>query len=328
MGQRVVYARKTIWGLFKILALLFAVTGGAFMLVLFSPNDPVESFLSKGVTTERRAVIERAWGLDRPPIERYIIWVDHASHGDLGESIVYSQPVKTVIGTRMKATLALLGSAWVISGVLGFVLGVFSGVYRGSFLDTCIKRFCLILASAPVFWLGLMAVMLFAVQLKLFPMGLASPAGKVSAEVTIGEYLYHLILPAFTLGLSGISKIALTTRAKMIDIIDSNYMNFARARGETLWETVRNHGLRNVILPSLTLQFNSFNEIFSGSVLAEQVFSYPGLGQAATTAGLNGDANLLLGVTLVSTIFVVCGNLIADSLYGLFDPQMKGGKNG
>ena len=114
----------------------------------------------------------------------------------------------------------------------------------------------------------------------------------------------------------------------MIDIIDSNYMNFARARGETLWETVRNHGLRNVILPSLTVQFNSFNEIFSGSVLAEQVFSYPGLGQAATTAGLNGDANLLLGVTLVSTIFVVCGNLIADSLYGLFDPQMKGGKNG
>lgn len=310
----------------KFFLLLLMVTFIAFLLVLNSPNDPVESYIGRGVTEEERAVIEANWGLDKPPLERYAIWVKNVCKGDFGRSIVYGQPVKTVLSSRVSATFLLLGTAWVLSGIFGFLLGVVAGVFRGSWLDKLIKRFSLLLASAPVFWLGLLFIMLFSVKLKWFPMGLAAPVGVVAEEVTVGDRIYHLVLPAFTLGLTGISKIALHTREKMIDILNSDYMVFAKARGEGLWTSVRRHGVRNILLPAITLQFNSINELFSGSVLAEQVFSYPGLGNAATTAGLNGDANLLLAVTLVSSIIVFGGNLIAELLYGVLDPQIREGR--
>ena len=323
MNKSILYAKRLVLELCRLLSILLAVSAAAFLLVLYSPNDPIESYVSKGVTNEQREVIKESWGLNKPPEERFCIWLGNACQGNLGESMVYSQSVKNVIFSRLQATIVLLGTAWCISGILGFWLGVLAGSRRGSLLDSCIKRFCLVLASAPIFWVWLLAVMLFSVELQWFPMGLAAPAGKLDADVTLGDRLYHLILPAFTLGIAGISKIALHTRAKMIDIMHSEYMLFARARGESKCTAIWHHGIRNVLLPAITLQFNSFNEIFSGSVLAEQVFSYPGLGNAATTAGLNGDANLLLGVTLISTIFVICGNRIADLLYAMFDPQIK-----
>ena len=326
---------KTSWGKIlqrallaaaRFLLLLLAVTAVAFLLVVHSPNDPVESFVGAGVSLEQQAVIEENWGLNEPVWKRYVIWLEHVFHGDFGQSMAYRQPVATVLGSRVSLTLLLLCSAWLFSGVFGFLLGVISGVYRGSFADRLIRRFSLLMASAPVFWLGLLMIMLFAVRLRWFPMGLAAPAGKLAADVTIGDRIYHLILPAVTLGITGVSKMALHTREKMIDILDSEYMVFARARGEKLWTAIRRHGIRNILLPAVTIQFNSINELFSGSVLAEQVFSYPGLGNAAAIAGLNGDANLLLAVTLVSAIIVFFGNLVAEILYGILDPQIREGR--
>lgn len=310
----------------KFLLMMLAVTLTAFLLVLHSPNDPVESYVGRGVTSEERAVIEANWGLDRSPVERYLLWLKNIMHGDFGQSIVYGQPVKTVLASRVQATLMLLVTAWLLSGVLGFALGILAGVKRGTWIDRIIKNFSLLLASAPLFWMGLLFIMLFAVKLRWFPMGLAAPAGKLAQDVTAWDRIYHLILPAFTLGLTGISKIALHTREKMIDILNSEYMVFAKARGEKPRRIIWCHGVRNIILPAVTLQFNAINELFSGSILAEQVFSYPGLGNAATTAGLNGDANLLLAVALISSVIVFSGNLIADLLYGVFDPQIREGK--
>ncbi|MCC8060860.1 MAG: ABC transporter permease [Clostridiales bacterium] len=309
----------------KFIFLLLAVTLIAFILVLNSPNDPVEAYTKRAVTLEERAVIEKTWGLDKPPAERYLLWLQNACHGEFGQSIVYNQPVRTVITSRVKTTLLLLGTAWIFSGILGFVLGIVSGIWRESWLDRVIKSFSLLLASAPLFWLGLLFIVLFSVKLGWFPIGFSAPIGKLAEEVTVGERIYHLILPAFTLSLTGISKITLHTREKMIDILNSDYMIFARARGENRLTAIRRHGIRNIILPAVTLQFNAINELFSGSVLAEQVFSYPGLGNAATHAGLHGDANLLLAVTLFSSILVFGGNFIAELLYSLFDPQIREG---
>lgn len=307
----------------KLILLLLVVSLAAYLLVLNSPNDPVESYVGRGITPEERQIIEANWGLDRSPAERYFLWLKNVLHGEFGQSIVYGQPVKTVLASRVSATLALLLTAWLISGIFGFLLGVLAGMNRGTWADKLIKQISLLFASSPLFWIGLLFIMLFSVKLGWLPMGLSAPAGKLAQDVTLWDRLYHLILPSITLGLTGMSKIVLHTREKMIDILDSDYMLFARARGESRWQAVRRHGIRNILLPAITLQFNSINELFSGSVLAEQVFSYPGLGNAATTAGLHGDANLLLAVTLFSAVLIFVGNLTAEFLYGVLDPQIR-----
>jgi peptide/nickel transport system permease protein len=163
----------------------------------------------------------------------------------------------------------------------------------------------------------------FAVWLGWFPVGLGVPAGVLAHEVTLSDRLYHLLLPALTLGITGVAGVALHTRQKLIEVLQSDYVLFAKARGESNLQLLRRHGLRNIALPAITLQFASFSELFGGSVLAEQVFSYPGLGQAAVQAGLRGDVPLLLGVVIFSALFVFAGNLTAELLYRLIDPRLK-----
>jgi peptide/nickel transport system permease protein len=166
-------------------------------------------------------------------------------------------------------------------------------------------------------------LLVFSVGLGWFPLGFSTPIGVLNSEVTLWQRLHHLILPALTLSLMSFANIALHTRQKLVDVLESEYVLFARARGESAGTILRRHGLRNILLPALTLQFASFAELFGGSVLAETVFSYPGLGSAVAAAGLNSDVPLLLGITLFSTLFVCTGNLIANLLYGVVDPQIK-----
>ena len=247
-------------------------------------------------------------------------------HGDFGTSFIYRAPVLEVIGEKFRLTLLLMMTAWTLSGAIGFVLGVLAGMYRDSRMDKAIQGFSLLCVSVPVFWLGLLFLMLFAVKLQWFPLALASPIGKLHEEVTLAEQIHHLILPALTLSVTGISSITLQTREKMIEVMGTNYMLFAEARGENLWQRVRRHGLRNILLPAITLQFASFNELFGGAILAETVFSYPGLGSTVTLAGLRGDLALLLGIAVFSAIFIFVGNLIANILYGIVDPQLREGR--
>jgi peptide/nickel transport system permease protein len=152
---------------------------------------------------------------------------------------------------------------------------------------------------------------------------LAVPVGTMAHEVTLWDWLIRLILPAFTLSIVGIASIALYTRDMLVNILNSDYFIFARARGENHWSIILRHGIRNVLLPAITLQFMSFSELFGGAVLVEQIFSYPGIGQATVAAGLRSDVPLLLGIVIVSTIFVFCGNTIADLLYKYVDPRMR-----
>ena len=188
------------------------------------------------------------------------------------------------------------------------------------------KGYCFLLASVPTFWLGLVFLIVFSVWLGWFPFGFSVPIGVSAADVTLADALHHLALPALTLSVVGVANIALHTREKTIDVLESDYVRFARTRGLSTWGALRHHGLRNLALPALTLQFASISEIFGGSVLVEQVFSYPGLGQAAVTAGLGGDVALLAGIALFSAAFVFGGNLVANVLYGVVDPRMRKGE--
>ncbi|MDY6087608.1 MAG: ABC transporter permease [Succiniclasticum sp.] len=310
----------------KMMTLVVMVSIVSFILLANSPIDPLDAyFANANASVEQQTAVAEYWGFNKPPTERLLHWASRIIRGDLGTSFVYREPVINVISEKFEASLALMMVAWALSGIFGFVLGVLAGVYRNSWIDKCVRYFSLVCVSTPLFWLGLLFLMIFAVKLQWFPLALGAPIGKLADEVTLAERIHHLILPALTLSITGISSIALQTRQKMIEVSESNYMLFAAARGETLWQRVRGHGLRNILLPAITLQFASFNELFGGAILAETVFSYSGLGGTVTLAGLRGDLSLLLGIAIFSAIFIFVGNLIAEVLYGVIDPAIREG---
>lgn len=306
-----------------------AVSVVTFFLVGMSPIDPVQANVGQAayanMSEAKRAQLASYWGADTPIWERYVAWLGSVLQGDMGTSLRYNAPVTQVLATRSLNTCALMAVAWVLSGVIGFALGIVAGLKRGTWIDRIIKGYCFVLASTPTFWLGLIMLIVFAVWLGWFPLGFSVPIGKSAADVGITDALHHMILPALTLSIIGVANIALHTREKMIDIMESDYIRFAQARGMSRMQTARVHGLRNLVLPALTLQFASVSEIFGGSVLVEQVFSYPGLGQAAVTAGVGGDVALLVGIALVSAALVFAGNLVANILYCIIDPRIKRG---
>ena len=313
----------------RMILLLFAVSVVTFTLVSVSPIDPLQANVGQAalgaLSQEQKEKLESYWGVDEPPVQRYLNWAKDFIKGDMGDSLLYRQPVTAVIGVKLANSMMLMVIAWMISGLLGFLLGILAGVFRGTWIDRLIKGYSLLIASTPVFWLALLLLLVFAVWLKVLPVGLSVPIGVEAAGVTFLDRIQHAILPALTLSITGVSNITLHTREKMIDVMESDYMLFALARGESRKRMVCRHGLRNIILPALTLQFASISEIIGGSVLVEQVFSYPGLGQAAVAAGTGSDVPLLMGITLVTAAIVFSGNFIANILYGVVDPRMRKG---
>lgn len=309
----------------KAVSLIIALSILTFTLAQLSPIDPVRAYVGAEslASPEQMEYISQKWGLNDPPLERYGKWVSSMLKGDMGDSIVYSRPVIDVIYENVKNSFWLMFVSWILSGILGFALGILAATYRDKLLDKAIRTFCYILSSTPTFWIGILLLLIFSVQLKIFPIGLSAPIGKAAATVTVWDRIYHLILPALTLSIIGISSIALHTREKMIEVWNSEYALFARARGESTFSIVKNHGIRNILLPAVTLQFASISELFGGSVLAENVFSYAGLGSVTVAAGTKGDLPLLLGITMFTGAIVFTGNMIANLLYPVIDPRIK-----
>lgn len=320
-------ARFIARNIVKFLLLMIAVSLVTFVLVSVSPIDPVQANVGQAalvnMSEAKRAQLAEYWGVNTPLWERYANWFGDVLRGDLGMSLRYNAPVAEVIASRAANSLALMGVAWVASGVLGFVLGVAAALREGRLLDRFVRGYCFVLAASPTFWVGLLLLIVFSVWLGWFPLGFSVPVGVAAADVTFADALHHMALPAITLSVVGVANVALHTRAKAIDVLNSDYVRFARARGLTRREALIRHGLRNLALPAITLQFSQIAEIFGGSVLVEEVFSYPGLGQAAVTAGLGGDVALLAGIALVSAALVFAGNLAANLIYGLVDPRMR-----
>lgn len=321
--------KKAAGYLLRMLVLLLAVCGVSFFLVSLSPIDPLKSNVGQTalgtMSPEQIARLEAYWGVGVPAGERFMTWLSGMLKGDFGISLLYRRPVLEVIGEKALNSCVLMTAAWLFSGILGMLLGIAAGAKRGKWPDRLITAYCMVISGTPAFWLALVLLLLFAVQFPVFPIGFSVPVGLEAGEVTVWDRLYHAFLPALALGLTGVSNIAMHTRSKMIEILESDYVCYARARGEKGVSLIWRHGLRGLLLPVITLQFGSISEIFGGSVLVEQVFSYPGLGQAAITAGLGSDVPLLLGITLISAFLVCMGNMTADLLYLAVDPRMRRG---
>ena len=326
MNTTVKFILKSV---FKAISLIFALSIITFALVEVSPIDPVKAYIGQESlnSDEQIAALEEKWGLNDPPVERYIKWSTSFLKGDMGESQSLRRPVIEIITESISNSFLLMFTSWILSGILGFALGILAASFRDSIVDKCIRFFCYILSSTPTFWIGILLLMLFAVHLKIFPIGLSSPIGKAAADVSLLDKLYHIVLPAFTLSIIGISSIALHTREKMIEIWNSDFVLFAKARGKSKYRIIKEHGIRNILLPAITLQFASISELFGGSVLAENVFSYAGLGSVTVSAGINADLPLLLGITIVTGTIVFVGNMLANLLYPFIDPRIKKGKH-
>lgn len=320
------------WGQFlllktvRVVMVLMAVALVAFSLVKFSPIDPINAYLGADIARagpEQRALIAEKWGFNQPPTVQFKQWLTAVVSGDLGWSVTYNAPVSDVIASRFRSSAVLLGGAWLISGVLGFVLGLIAGAKPGSIVDVIIRTYSYLVAATPTFWLAIMLLIVFSVGLQWTPICCAGPIGVIDSDVTLLQRSHHLALPLVTLSVLGVPYIALHTRAKMVEIMQSDIALFAKAQGATTLDVVLRHGARNASLPAITVLFASIGELFGGSILAEAVFSYPGLGRATMEAGIRGDVPLLLAITLFTTLIVSTGNIIADCIYQMVDPRLS-----
>ncbi|MEC5397549.1 ABC transporter permease [Uliginosibacterium sp. H1] len=308
----------------RLAILLPLVALCAFLLVSASPIDPVGALVGAEVMhvgVEQQAAIAHKWGLDQPPAERFLRWFGNALQGDLGRSMIFDDEVIDVIGERLLASLALMALAWTLSGLIGFGLGILAGALEGSLWDRLIRGYAFVLASAPTFWIAILLLLFFAVQLGWAPFCCAAPPGVLPDEATLLQRLHHIALPALTLSLLGVAQVTLYTRDKVREVMASDYALLSFAQGESRLGVARRHALRNAALPALTLQFASLSELFGGSILAETVFTYPGLGAATVDAGTRGDAPLLLGIALFAALFVFAGNTLGDVLARWLDPR-------
>lgn len=310
--------------LIRFIILMIAVAIFSFILLDLSPINPVSVYLKGAAVSEgQRAMLNEYFGVGVPLQTKIYHWLVDLAQGNLGTSLIYRAPVLDVIIDKFTASLALMSISWLLSGIIGFLLGVVAGKNRGSWIDKAVKTYCYAIQSAPSFWVGMLILMVFAVYLKLFPIGFGVPIGVRSTDASFIDWASRLVLPTLTLSLVGLAPIAMYTRNELVQVLSSDYVLFAKSRGEKGWDLVKNHGIRNILLPAVTLQFLSFSELFGGAVLVEQVFSYPGIGQTAVAAGLQSDVPLFLGIVLFSAVFVFVGNLLADISYYFIDPRIK-----
>lgn len=318
---------KSVVGHFlRLIVLLVLVAAGTFMLLSFSPVDPIRAYIGNDllhVPPEQYARIAARWGLDQPLWERFGHWFIRVLQGDLGYSMLFNAPVASVIKERFATSFALLGGAWLLSGILGTAMGFVAGRYLNRWPDKAICRLSYLLSSLPTFWIGMLLLALFAVRWPVFPVCCAWEPGNSGDMATLAERLRHLVLPVCALSLLGLGQITLHTRESIASVMKSDFVRFARSQGDKSWSLLRHQVLRHAITPALCLQFASLGELLGGALLAEKVFAYPGLGQATIDAGLRGDLPLLMGIVLFSTILVFIGNSLSTWLVHVLNRALE-----
>jgi len=298
---------------------LFGVSVLVFAVLHLAPGDPAAIMLGAQSTKEDVERLRRDLGLDQPLVVQYLHWIGQVARGDLGRSSPLGRAVLPEVLLRFKATLLLTAGALVIAIFLGLVAGIVSAVKQYSWLDRMSMGVAVTGVSLPVFWTGIMLIIVFALQLRWFPSsGMSSPYGSGPADV-----LWHLVLPAVTLGTASAAALARLTRSSVLEIIRQDYVRSARAKGLAERAVIARHVLKNAVNPIITVLGVQVGFLLGGAILTETVFSWPGLGSMMVRAIQARDYPLVQGgVLLIATTFVVV-NLIVDLLYAVFDPRIR-----
>ena len=299
--------------LLSVVPVLFGVTLAVFSMLFLVPGDPVKMMLAEFVTNPDQVAQMRAQlHLDEPVLKQYGRFVINAVRGDLGTSIRSRRPVSTEIGENVGSTAQLAVASMAVAIAIGVPLGLMAALFRASWFDAGSMIVALLGVSMPSFWLGLLMIVTFSLHLGWFP-------------ATGGGDLWHLVLPAVTLGLIASAIIARLTRSSMLEVLGQDYVRTARAKGLAWWGVVVRHALKNALIPVITIFGLQFGNLLAGAVIVETVFSRPGLGRLIVGGILAKDFPLVQGTVLfVATAYVLI-NVLVDLTYAFVDPRIRFG---
>ncbi len=299
-----------------------------FVLVELSPGDATDRFFTPETPPEVRQLIEQKWGLDQPASTRYLITMKNLMTGDFGRSIFQERPVFDIIAEALPNTIILSFATILIIQFVGVTLGSIQAVRQYSLTDNTISVTSLIFYSMPSFWLALMLQLLFALKWPVLPSSGMTDAVMYDYMTTwekAVDHLKHLILPAGALGLASAAGIARYMRSSLLEVIRQDFVRTARAKGLSERTVVVKHAMRNALLPIITIIGLQLPFLFSGSVLVESIFAWPGMGRLIVQAIFTQDTPVIIACFFVFTLLVVIGNLIADILYSVVDPRIRYG---
>jgi ABC-type dipeptide/oligopeptide/nickel transport system permease component len=309
--------------------MLAGVVAVVFLLVHLIPGDPARVLLGEDASPQAVAQLRHNLGLDLPLPSQFLRYLDHLLHGDLGVSMFQNVPVLDLVLSRLPATLELAALAIVVSVCLGVSLGCAAAVFHGSALDLLCLIFTQLGISVTVFWLGILLMLAFSVELHWLPaIGRGAPLSSAFAAAVTGrpaallDSLAHLMMPAMALGLQGAAIICRLVRSGMLEALASDYVRTARAKGVHPLAVTLRHALRNALLPAVTMIGWQFGNLLGGAVLTEGIFGWPGLGQLAVGAFSQRDLPLMQGIVLIFALVFGLVTLATDLAYGLIDPRI------
>lgn len=301
-----------------VLALMSVAIYG---LIGLMPGDPIDLALSADprLTAQDVARLRALYGLDEPWLQRYLAWAGQALQGEFGYSRLFAAPVMTALAEPLGRTLLLMGGSFLVALLVGLPAGVAAGARPHSRLDYVVNIVCFAGVAMPAFWLALLLILLFAVTLQWFP------ASAVALEPGLGPQLYHLALPVLTLGLLQAGSIARYMRAAMRDALTADHIRTARSKGLGEGAVIWGHALRNALIPVVSILALDIGGLFSGALIVEMMFGYPGMGKLLFDAVMGNDYNLALVALLFGTAVTLAANLAADVAYAAIDPRVTFG---
>ncbi|MBB3994916.1 peptide/nickel transport system permease protein [Sulfitobacter undariae] len=307
--------------------LLTAVLVLNFSMMHFAPGDVADTIAASmgGADAETMAQIRVEYGLDQPFFVQLFAYIGRVLSFDLGYSYFYNTPVTELIFERLPATLLLAITAQVLAVVVGVLLGVFSARHPNGIANYFVTIFALFGYAAPVFWTGILLLIGFSLKIPLFPVaGMSDVTVQGGFFVKALDIAHHMVLPVLTLSSIFLALYSRLSRAAMLEVLGSDYIRTAKAKGLSNREVTLKHALKNALPPVVTLAGLQFSAVISGAVLVESVFSWPGLGQLALTSILARDTPTILGILFFSALVVIIGNLVTDLVMRLIDPRVRG----
>jgi peptide/nickel transport system permease protein len=297
---------------------LFIVTLMVFLLMQLVPGDPIVNFLGSNATPEQIQHYTQLFGYDKPVLVQYGKWVLGLFQGEMGRSVLFQQEISGIIFDRLNTTLMVVLPAFVLAVILGVAFGVIAALNRGGIVDSIISIFANIGMAMPLFWVGIICILLFALRLGVLPV-----QGFVSPSENLGECIRHLVMPVSILALGPLAQFARQTRSAMLEVIRQDYVRTAQAKGLGRWATILKHQLRNALIPIVTIMGIQLGGMIGGTVLIESIFVIPGMGNLMITA-IKGKDYMVVenGVFLIAVAVALC-NLAVDLLYGVIDPRIR-----
>jgi len=308
------------------LFIIISIITIAFFMISLAPGDPAVLLAGEAATPEYIENIRKVYGLDKPLVDRYIIYISNFFKGEWGYSFSYQMPVINAILSRLTQTLLLVGTALTLGILIGIYIGVASANRANTLLDVGLSSLTLIFYSLPIFWLGMLLILTFSIYIPIFPAGGMFDIGiSMDPMSLIPNVLWHLVLPVLTLSTIFIATYARITRSVMIDVLQSNYIVAAIAKGIPKRRVVYRHALRNALIPIIAVAGSQFGQVVAGAVLTETIYSWPGIGTLLVQAISYRDYPLVTGIFIFTAVAVSISNLVADIIMARIDPRVRAG---